>query len=108
MKIVNFIEYVATLTLIGDLNKLPNEITVDGVILRKSFRDTNLVEHSKYLMVSRIVRHVACGFGGRNSSGEFIVAEIECNHYNICGSMYNVRIRNKSILDKVLAGDYQC
>lgn len=108
MKIVNFIEYVDTLTLIGDLNKLPNEITVDGVILRKSFRDTNLVEHSKYLMSSRIVRHVACGFGGRNSSGEFIVAEIECNHYNICGSMYNVRIRNKSILDKVLAGDYQC
>jgi hypothetical protein len=108
VKIVNFIEYVDTLTLIGDLNKLPNEITVDGVILRKSFRDTNLVEHSKYLMSSRIVRHVACSFGGINSSGKFIVAEIECNHYNICGGMYNVRIRNKSILDKVLAGDYQC
>ena len=108
MKIVNFIEYVDTLTLIGDLNKLPNEITVDGVILRKSFRDTNLVEYSKYLMSSRIVRHVACSFGGINSSGKFIVAEIECNHYNICGSMYNVRIRNKSILDKVVVGDYQC
>ena len=108
MKIVDFTEYVNTLVLIGDLNKLPNEITVDGVILRKSFRDTNLVEHSKYLMSSRIVRHVACSFGGINSSGKFIVAEIECNHYNICGSMYNVRIRNKSILDKVLAGDYQC
>ena len=105
---VEFTEYVDTLILIGDLNKLPNEITVDGVILRKSFRDTNLVEHSKYLMLSRIVRHVACGFVGRNSSGKFIVTEIECNHYNICGSMYNVRIRNKSILDKVLAGDYQC
>ena len=77
MKIVDFTEDVDTLVLIGDLNKLPNEITVDGVILRKSFRDTNLVEHSKYLMSSRIVRHVACGFGGRNSSGEFIVAEIE-------------------------------
>ena len=108
MNIVDFTEYVDTLVLIGDLNKLPNEITVDGVILRKSFRDTNLVEHSKYLMSSSIVRHVACSFGGRNSSGKFIVAEIECNHYNICGSMYNVCIRNKSILDKVLAGDYQC
>lgn len=108
MKIVDFTEYVDTLVLIGDLNKLPNELTVDGVILRKSFRDTNLVEHSKYLMLSSMVRHVACGFGGRNSSGDFIVAEIECNHLNVCGSMYDVGTRNKDILSKILNGDYQC
>ena len=102
MFLKDFKEYKEGLILISELNNLPNTVIVDGVNLVKSFRDTNRVEDSKYLTSSFDTRYVACGFGGRDISGKFIVAEVECCHKHIGQDYYLVSIKNKDILDKLL------
>lgn len=102
MFLKDFKEYREGLILISELNNLPNAVFVDGVKLVKSFRDTNRVEDSKYLTNSFDTRYVACGFGGRDIYGKFIVAEVECCHKHIGQDYYLVIIKNKDILDKLL------
>lgn len=101
MFLKDFKEYKEGLILISELSNLPDTVVVDGVNLVKSLRDTNRVEDSKYLTNPFDTRYVACGFGGRDSSGKFIVAEVECCHKYIGQDYYFVSIKNKDILDKI-------
>ena len=97
-----YTEYREGMSKISKMCKLPNEVVIDSVTVRKHYVDTLRPKDFKY-STQTADRIVECSFRGTDSSGKKVFLSISCTIITFGGEKrWVTEYCNKDILDSLL------
>lgn len=102
-----FENYKESMEKIGELAKLPENILIEGVELKKYVINTSLPQHTKHLITKSTESVNSCEYVGKLPIQGMVVIGVKCTVINDgFGKMWFIEISNEKHLNMILAGEF--